>query len=140
MCVFVSSIVLFVTYRFTYDRISCVVEPPRIVFLEKALPLSSTPFPFRLLSVKETRKPVFVGAANSKRDVLTLFVEVYASFMIGLSVNYVVNEDTLSSKLLVCDIDLISWNLCHDILSCNTLFIRLARVVFINPNTLPLGM
>lgn len=40
VCVFVSSIVLFVTYRFTYDRISSawVVEPARIVFLEKALP------------------------------------------------------------------------------------------------------
>lgn len=130
----------------TIEYLAWVVEPARIVFLEKPLPLSSMPFPSRLLSVKETRKPVFVGAANSKRDVLTLFVEVYVRFMIGLSVNYVVNVDTMSSKLLVGDMGLVSWNLCHDILAYITLFIRkrFARVVFINPitsylNILPMG-
>lgn len=56
VCVFVSSIVLFVTYRFTYDRISCVggrtsaYRVPR-----KSAPLSSMLFPFRPLQVSQRR-------------------------------------------------------------------------------------
>lgn len=66
VCVFVSSIVLFVTYRFSYDRISrmggrtSAYPVPR-----KSAPLSSMLFLFRPLSVKETRKPAFVRQTAS---------------------------------------------------------------------------
>lgn len=110
MCVCVSSIVLFVTYRFTYDRISCVggrtsaYRVPR-----KSAPLSSTLFPFRPLSVEGTRKLAFVGAANSKGDVLTLFVEVHAVYDRFVALNYLwMKTPPLSSKLLLLYIIVVS--------------------------------
>lgn len=110
VCVCVSSIVLFVTYRFTYDRISCVggrtsaYRVPR-----KSAPLSSMLFPFRPLSVEGTRKLAFVGAANSKGDVLTLFVEVHAVYDRFVALNYLwMKTPLLSSKLLLLYIIVVS--------------------------------
>lgn len=110
VCACVSSIVLFVTYRFTYDRISCVggrtsaYRVPR-----KSAPLSSTLFPFRPLSVEGTRKLAFVGAANSKGDVLTLFVEVHAVYDRFVALNYLwMKTPPLSSKLLLLYIIVVS--------------------------------
>ena len=68
----------------TIEYPAWVVEPARIVFLEKALPFLRCYFlfvPFK--SVNETRKLAFVGAANSKGGCANAFL--YAPlFMTGL--------------------------------------------------------
>lgn len=98
VCVFVSSIVLFVTYRFSYDRISrmggrtSAYPVPR-----KSAPLSSMLFLFRPLSVKETRKPAFVRQTASGMCCF-LHAAVYDRFAAS---NYFWMKIPLSSKLLV---------------------------------------
>lgn len=103
VCVFVSSIVLFVTYRFSYDRISrmggrtSAYPVPR-----KSAPLSSMLFLFRPLSVKETRKPAFVRQTASGMCCF-LHAAVYDRFRIISEWRYTVVLEVVNLFRLVDD-------------------------------------